>query len=95
MAAYRNNANVTGHAADVADVDMQEHISTVDHAALQHSQPHGLSCYSVIFLLHSVSKKRLTCYNLDTHNLIITVFGRSVTEKVRNQMMLCFPTSPI
>jgi len=48
MAAYRNNTNVTGHAADVADVDMQEHVSTVDHTALQHSQPHGLVCYSVI-----------------------------------------------
>jgi len=23
------------------------------------------------------------------------MFGRSVTKKVRNQLMLCFPTSPI
>jgi len=36
-----------------------------------------------------------TCYNLDIHNPIMIVFGRSVTEKVRNHMMLCFPTSPI
>ena len=38
----------------------------------------------------------LTYYNLGIHDLIrLRVFGRSVTEKVRNQMMLCFPTSPI
>jgi len=37
----------------------------------------------------------LTCYNLDIHNLITILFGISVTEKVRNQMMLCFPPSPI
>jgi len=34
-------------------------------------------------------------YNLDIHDLITIIFGRIVTEKVRNQMMFCFPTSPI
>jgi len=43
-------------------------------------------------------KKRptLTCYNLDIHDPITITFGRSVSEKVsliRNQTMLCFPTS--
>jgi len=33
----------------------------------------------------------LTCYNLDIHDPIVIVFGRNVTEKVRNQTMLCFP----
>jgi len=37
----------------------------------------------------------LTCYNPDTHNPITLIFGRSVTEKVKNQMTLCFPTSPL
>ena len=39
----------------------------------------------------------LTCYNLGTHDPITITFGRSVrpTKKVRNQMMLCFPTSPL
>jgi len=37
----------------------------------------------------------LTSYNIDTHDPITLVFGRSVTKKVRNQTMLCFPTSPI
>jgi len=37
----------------------------------------------------------LTCYNLDIHDPITTIFDRSVTEKVRNQTMLCFPTSPL
>jgi len=30
--------------------------------------------------------------NLDTRDRIWIIFGRSVAEKVRNQMMLCFPT---
>jgi len=40
-------------------------------------------------------KKRPTfdlLYNLDIHDLITIIF---VTKKVRNQIMLCFPTSPI
>ena len=36
-----------------------------------------------------------TCYNLDIHDLIAIIFGRGVTEKVGNQTMLCFATSPI
>jgi len=36
-----------------------------------------------------------TCYNLDIHDPIVLIFGRSVTEKVRNQTMLCFPTTLI
>jgi len=37
----------------------------------------------------------LTCYNFDTNNPITIIFGRSVTKKVRNQTMLCFPTPPV
>jgi len=37
----------------------------------------------------------LTCYSLDIHYRITIIFGRSVTKKVGNHMMLCFPTSPI
>jgi len=33
----------------------------------------------------------LTCYNVDIHNPITIIFGRSVIEKVRNQMTSCFP----
>jgi len=47
---------------------------------------------------YTVSQKNFpafTCYNLDIHDLITIIFGTSVTEKVRNQTMLCFPTSPI
>ena len=51
----------------------------------------------VQYIIHCVSKSvpHLTCYrpNLDIHDPIMTIFGRSVTEKVRNRMMLCFPTS--
>jgi len=34
-------------------------------------------------------------YNLDVHNPITKSFGRSVTKKLTNQTMPCFPTSPI
>jgi len=34
-------------------------------------------------------------YNLDMHNPIRTICSRNVTEKVINQTMLCFPTSPL
>jgi len=36
----------------------------------------------------------LTCYNLDVHGSITIIFGISVTEKVGNQNVLYFPTSP-
>jgi len=48
---------------------------------------------------YTVSQKKRptleTCYNLDMHDPIKIIFGWSVTEKVWNQTMLCFPTSPI
>jgi len=37
----------------------------------------------------------MTCYNFDILDPIAIIFGSSVTENVRNQTMLCFPTSPI
>jgi len=44
--------------------------------------------------IYTVSQKNvpppLTCYNLDVHDPIKIIFGRNVTEKVRNHMMLCF-----
>jgi len=47
--------------------------------------------------MHCVSKNvpHLTCYSLDIHDPITIIFGRSVTKKVRNQTMLCFPILPI
>jgi len=36
----------------------------------------------------------LTCYNLDIHGSITIIFGTGVTEKVGNQNVLYFPTSP-
>jgi len=59
------------------------------------SGPLPSSC-DVITDVHCVSKSvpRLTCYNLDIHDPIPIIFGRSVTKKVRNQM-LCFPASAI
>ena len=43
--------------------------------------------------IHCVSKNvpPLTCYNLDVHHPITIIFGRSVTENVRNQTIFVFP----
>jgi len=48
-------------------------------------------------LVYTVSKNvpPLTCYNFEIHNPITISFGTCVTEKVKNQTVLCFPTSPI
>jgi len=46
--------------------------------------------------IHCVSKNvpPLTCYNLYVHGSIATIFGKNVAEKVGNQNILYFPTSP-
>jgi len=51
-------------------------------------------CFSLH--LHRVSKNvpPSTSYNLDIHDPITMIFGRNVTEKVRNHIMLCFPPHP-
>jgi len=44
----------------------------------------------------SVTKFTLSCYNVDIgmRESIWMTSGRNVTEKISNQKMLCFPTSP-
>jgi len=37
----------------------------------------------------------LTCYNHDIHDPITIMVAKSVTKKVRNQTMLCFPTTTL
>ena len=47
--------------------------------------------------VHCVSKKRptfTTCYNFYIHSSIVTIFGINVAEKVGNQNVLYFPTTP-
>jgi len=46
--------------------------------------------------LHCVSKNvsPLTCHILYRHGSIATIFGKNVAEKVGNQNVLYFPTSP-
>jgi len=51
------------------------------------------SCNSCTPCLKNVPP--FTCYDLDVRDPITVIFGRSVTEKVRNQTMLCLPTSSI
>ena len=45
--------------------------------------------------LHRVSKNvpPLACYNFDTHDWILILFGRNVTDKVGNQKALYYATS--
>jgi len=45
--------------------------------------------------IHSKNVPPLTCYSPDIHDPITIILGKSVTEKVRNQKMLCFLNSPI
>jgi len=43
-----------------------------------------------------VSQKNFTtlsCCNFNTHQSILIIFGRNVTEKVNNKKMLNYPTS--
>jgi len=49
------------------------------------------------FIIHCVSKKRptfTTCYNFYIHSSIATSFGINIAEKVGNQKVLYFPTTP-
>ena len=50
-----------------------------------------------LIFLYCVSRNvpPLTCHNFDVHEPMTIIFGGSVAEKVRNQMMLGFLTSPI
>jgi len=43
--------------------------------------------------IYTVSQKNVppsTCYNIDIHDPITIIFGRNVTGKVKNHMMLCY-----
>ena len=56
-----------------------------------------LNPVAVFLCVHHVSKKRptfTTCYNFYIHSSIATIFGTNVAEKVGNQNVLYFPTSP-
>ena len=47
--------------------------------------------------LYTVSRKDVppfTCYNLDIHGSVATISSKNVAEKVGNQNVLYFPTSP-
>ena len=46
--------------------------------------------WSVTVTVYQRNVPLLTCYTLDIHDPI-TIFGSSVTKKVRNHMTLCFP----
>jgi len=91
----------TGHHGD----ELQPHIDLpreIDTDRVGKQPEYGFSitkflcCQYVSQLIQCLKNvSRLTCNNLDIHDLITIIFGRSVTEKVRNQMMFCFSTSPI
>ena len=58
--------------------------------------PHYSTCNNRPHL-HCVPKKRptfTTCYNFYIHSSTATIFGTNVAEKVGNQNVLYFPTSP-
>jgi len=47
-----------------------------------------------IYTLCLKNDTALACYNFDLHELILIIFGRNVTKKVRSQTVLYFPISP-
>ena len=49
-----------------------------------------------ILHLHCVPKNftNLSCYKFDIAESMLTIFSTNVTEKVGNQKLLHFPTSP-
>jgi len=51
--------------------------------------------FGTIYTVYQKNVPHLTCYNLGIHDRIMIIFGRSVTKKVGNQTMLCFPTLSI
>ena len=68
----------------------------IDHFGI-HNQALHWDLITLNRRLHRVSKNvpPSTCYNLDMHDPITIIFGRNVTEKVINHMMLCFSTALI
>jgi len=77
--------------------DKSSPLNFTQYSVLLHNMQITDYCDVTSPYVHRVSKNvpPLTCYNLDTHDPITIIFGRSVTKKVRNQMMLCLPTSSI
>ena len=57
-------------------------------------------CYHKLLghTIYTVSQKKrptfTTCYIFYIHSSIVTIFGTNVAEKVGNQNVLYFPTSP-
>ena len=46
------------------------------------------------YLVSQKNVQALTCYNLYVHGWIVAIFGTNVAEKIGNQNILYFPTSP-
>ena len=75
--------------------------NTALHIRVQNGICSRLQCpavHTTAIDMSTVSQKNvpsLTCYNLDIHDLIAIIFGSSVTEKAKNQVMPCCPTSPV
>ena len=50
-----------------------------------------------LYVYTAVSQKNDTDvahYNFNAHEPIFVIFGRDVAERIRYQMMICYPTSP-
>jgi len=58
--------------------------------------PHNIIIEFIFWDQYTVSQKRPTfhLYNLYIHGSIATIFGTNVAEKVGNQNILYFSTSP-
>jgi len=59
-------------------------LATSQHTCMKFSTAANIIIYTV-FQKHVL---RTTCYNLDIHDPITVIFGRTVSDKVRNHTML-------
>ena len=69
------------------------YLCSVDDVMFSHSGPYGMWHWPYTPCLKK-NAPPLTCYNLDIRSSITIFFGTRVTQKVRNQNVLYFPTSP-
>jgi len=69
------------------------------HASFPATMHANKKCQNTLYeFVHCVSKINvapLTCYNHYIHGSTATIFGKNVAQKVGNQNVLYFPTSPI
>jgi len=77
-------------------IQVSDHLQTTPRHVIRYKRFTSL-CSAIARYMYTVSQKRpafTTCYNFYTHSSIATIFGVNVADKVGNQNVLYFPTTP-